>query len=118
MLFERNNTDVQKRKDRGSESEGKRRHSSLESKPWTPSGVALLDLLNPGGYELLVPSYSERELDRRSLSFADAARTHMVMDADLSRFKTIVLKRWPTLGWKQRHKVERLLPLRWVLLGG
>jgi hypothetical protein len=37
MLFERNNTDVQKRKDRGSESEGKRRRSSLESKPWTPS---------------------------------------------------------------------------------
>ena len=75
-------------------------------------------LLNPGRRELLVPCYSERELDRRLLSFADAARTHMVMDADLSRFKTIVLKRWPTLGWKQRRKVERLFPLRLVFLGG
>jgi len=44
-------------------------------------------LLNPGRRELLVPCYSERELDRRLLSFADAARTHMFMDADLSRFK-------------------------------
>ena len=35
----------------------------------------------------MVPCYSERELDRRSPSLADAARTHMVMDADLSRFK-------------------------------
>ena len=35
----------------------------------------------------MVPCYSERELDRRSLSFADSARTHMFMDADLSRFK-------------------------------
>jgi len=42
MPFERSNTDVQKRKDRGSESEGKRRRSSLESKPWTPSQLALL----------------------------------------------------------------------------
>ena len=36
MPFKRNNTDVQRRKDRGSESEGKRRRSSHENKPWTP----------------------------------------------------------------------------------
>jgi hypothetical protein len=43
MPFERNNTDAQKRKDRGSESEGKRRRSSsLVSMPWSPSQLALL----------------------------------------------------------------------------
>jgi len=42
MPFERNDTDIQKRNDRGSESEGKRRRSSLESKPWRPSELALL----------------------------------------------------------------------------
>ena len=40
MPFERNNTDVQTREDRGSKSEGKRRRSALESMSWAPSQLS------------------------------------------------------------------------------
>jgi len=74
MPFERNNTDVQTREDRGSESEGKRRRSSLKGKPWAPYQLALFLALE--GANFWVPSYSRRELDPRLLSFADAAHGH------------------------------------------
>jgi len=74
MPFERNNTDVQTREDRGSKSEGKRRRSTLESMPWAPSQLALFLALE--GANFWLPSYSRRELDPRSLSFADAAHGH------------------------------------------
>ena len=47
-------------------------------------------LFDPGGRELLVPFYSRQELDRNHFRLP---MLHMVMDADLSQFKTIVLER-------------------------
>jgi hypothetical protein len=91
MPFERSNTDVQKRKDRGSESEGKRRRSSLESKPWTPSQLALL-----GRYLVLEGAdfWFPFTLDENWIvDHFHLPMLHMVMDVDLSRFKTIVLER-------------------------
>jgi len=77
MPFEINKTYGQKREDRGSELEGKRRCSSLESKPWKPPQQVLLGrYLVLEGAKFWVPSYSRRELDPRLLSFADAAHGH------------------------------------------
>jgi len=77
MPFKRNNTDVQKRNDRGSKSDGKRRRSSYEIESWTPPRLALLGhYLVLEGANFWVPSYSRRELDRRSLSFAETAHGH------------------------------------------
>jgi len=46
MPFERNNTDAQKRKDRDSKSEGKRRRTSLEKK--------VIDATSASGIETLL----------------------------------------------------------------
>jgi len=81
--FERSNTDAQKRKDRDSKSEGKRKRSSLEKKEKNATFIEAL--FGPGGRERLVPSYSRQVLDRRSRSRADAAHGHR-------RRYTLVLK--------------------------
>ena len=104
MPFDSNNTDGQKREDRGSESEGKRRRSSLESKPWTPSQLALLRryLVLEGANFWLPLTLDENWI----VDHIHVPMLHMVMDADLSRFKTIVLERpgqlWAARGatWK------------------
>lgn len=90
MPFERSNTDNQKRKDRDSESEGKRRRSSLENNAWTPSQSAVLrrflglEKANCWFPLTLDKSWIEDHMHVPTL--------HMVMDVDLSRFKTIVLE--------------------------
>jgi len=104
MPFDKNNTDVQKRTDRGSDSKGKRRSSSLERKPWTPPQLALkLRFLALEGANFWFPLILELEWIKRHPRLP---MLHMVMDADLSRFKTIVLERpsqlWASSGasWK------------------
>ena len=91
MPFKRNNTDGQRRKDRGSESEGKRRRSSHENKPWTPSELALL-----GRFKALEGANFWFPLTLDENWIKDHFRLpmlHVIMDVDLSRFKTIVLGR-------------------------
>jgi len=116
MPFVRHNTDAQKRKDRGSESEGNRNRSSLASMPWTTSQLAISGrYLALEGADFWFPLTLDENwiIDHLRLPML-----HMVMDADLSRFKTIVLER-PGQLWVlscQQHNLERLLPMRWVLL--
>jgi len=90
MPFERNNTEVQKRKDRSIESVGKRRRSSLESKPWTPSQLALKQrYLALEGAEFWFPL----TLDEKWIGdHSHLPMLHIFMDTDLSRFKTVVLE--------------------------
>ena len=116
MPFWINNTEVQKRKDRGSESEGKRRRSSLVSMPWTPPQLAIVERFKAlEGADFWFPLTLDENWIKDHLHLPTL---HMVMDADLSRFKTIVLER-PGQLWVlscQQHNLERLLPMRWVLL--
>jgi hypothetical protein len=113
MPFVRCNTDVQKRKDRGSESEGNRKRSSLASMPWTPSQLAISGrYLALEGADFWFPLTLDENWIKDHLRLP---MLHMVMDADLSRFKTIVLER-PGQLWVlgcQQHNLERLLPMRW-----
>ena len=91
MPFGRNNTDGQKRKDRGSDSEGKRKRSSLASLPWTPSQQAILGrYLALEGADFWFPLTLDENWIKDHLHLP---MLHMVMDADLSRFKTIVTER-------------------------
>ena len=89
MPFGRNNTEVQKRKDRGSDSEGMRKRSSLASVPWTRPQLAILERFKAlEGADFWFPHNENWIKDHLHLPML-----HMVMDADLSRFKTIVLER-------------------------
>ena len=91
MPFGRKNTEGQKRKDRGSDSEGMRKRSSLASMPWTPSQQAILGrYLALEGADFWFPLTLDENWIKDHLHLP---MLHMVMDADLSRFKTIVLER-------------------------
>ena len=91
MPFKRNNTDVQRRKDRGSESEGKRRRCSHENKPWTPSELALLGRFKAlEGANFWFPLTLDENWTKDHFRLP---MLHVIMDVDLSRFKTIVLGR-------------------------
>jgi len=91
MPFGRNNTEVQKRKDRGSESEGKRRRSSLVSMPWTPPQLAVVGRFKAlEGADFWFPLTLDENWIKDHLRLP---MLHMVMDADLNRFKTIVSER-------------------------
>jgi len=95
MPFGINNDEGKKRIDRGSESEGKRRCSSTE-RPWTPSELALLRrylALEDADFWFPLTLDEKWIKDHPRLPML-----HMVMDADLSRFKTIVLER-PSQLW-------------------
>ena len=100
MPFERSNTDGQKkRKDRDNESEEKAKRSSFENKPWTPPQLAVLRrFLGLEGAIFLFPLTLDKSW---IVEHVHVPMLHMVMDADLSRFKTIVFgAAWPTLGWQ------------------
>ena len=88
MPFQRNNTEGQKRKDRSSESEGQRKRSSLES---VPSQLAI-----SRRFKALVGAnfWFPPTLDGNWIKdHFELPMLHVVMDADLSRFKTIVSER-------------------------
>ena len=108
MPFGRNNTDGQKRKDRGSDSEGKRKRSSLASLPWTPSQQAILGrYLALEGADFWFPLTLDENWIKDHLHLP---MLHMVMDADLNRFKTIVSERpgqlWVGTMWMQVHRAR------------
>ena len=91
MPFERSNTDVQKRKDRDNESEGKANCSSLENKPWTSPQLAVLRrFLGLEGANFWFPLTLDKSW---IVDHVHVPMLHMVMDADLSWFKTIVFER-------------------------
>ena len=96
MPFERSNTDGQKRKDRDNESEGKAKRSSLENKPLTSPQLAILRrFLGLEGANFWFPLTLDKPW---IVEHVHVPMLHMVMDADLSRFKTIVLER-PGQHW-------------------
>ena len=91
MPFKMNNTDGELREDRGSDSKGKRRSSSLERKPWTPPQLALkLRFLALEGANFWSPLILDKDWIEDHLGLA---KLHVVMDVDLSRFITIVSER-------------------------
>ena len=91
MPFKRNTTDGQMRTDRGSDSAGKRKKSSLSSMPWTPSQLALkLRFLALEGANFWFPLSLDENWIKGHFPLP---MLHVVMDVDLSRFKTIVSER-------------------------
>ena len=104
MPFKMNNTDGELREDRGNDSKGKRRRSSHESESWTQPQLAILRrYLALEGVDYWFPLTQDEIWIKGNFRLA---MLHMVMDADLSRFKTIVLERpsqlWASSGasWK------------------
>ena len=104
MPFKMNNTDGELREDRGSDSKGKRKSSSLEGKRWTQPQLALkLRFLALEGANFWFPLILDKDWIEDHLGLA---KLHVVMDVDLSRFITIVSERpsqlWASSGasWK------------------
>ena len=89
MPFERNNNDAQKRKDRDSKAEGKRRRGSLEKKPLMPPQLVVL-IWGLEGANCWFPLTLNKS---RIEDHVHVPMLQMAIDADMSRFKTIVLER-------------------------
>jgi len=100
MPFDKDNIEVRNRTDRDSKSVGKRKSSSLEGKRWTLPQLALKRrYLALEGVDFWFPLTQDEKWIKGHLRLA---MLHMIMGADLSRFKTIVSERpgqlWTGIG--------------------
>ena len=114
MLFEKGNISASLRDD-GKQKKGAAKRSSLENKPWTPPQVAvknrILGLEDANCWFPLTLAKPWFE------GHPNVPALHMVIDADLSRFETIVLERpgqlWACNSTRWRD-VCRSIGFSWV----